>query len=150
EPARTPAVIVDILPGVAFRYSGGGTTIAQQVVVDVLKRPFPELMRELIFDPLGMADSTFEQPLPAAMATRAASAHTFNASPLPGGANVFVEMAAAGLWTTAGDLTLLAVALMRTLRGERSALPLKTETLEAMLKPQLPDQNPGEPFVGLG
>ena len=150
EPARTPAVIVDLLPGVAFRYSGGGTTIAQQVVVDVLKRPFPELMRELLFDPLGMADSTFEQPLPAAMAARAAAAHAFNAWPLPGGANVFAEMAAAELWTTAGDLTLLAVALMRALRGERSALPLKTDTVKAMLKPQLPDQKLGEPFVGLG
>ena len=64
-PANTPEVIVDLMPGLAFRYSGGGTTIAQQVVVDVLGRPFPDLMRELILDPLGMADSTFEQPLPA-------------------------------------------------------------------------------------
>ena len=30
-----------MLPG-AFRYSGGGTAIAQQVVVDVRGRPFPE------------------------------------------------------------------------------------------------------------
>jgi CubicO group peptidase (beta-lactamase class C family) len=149
-PARTPEVIVDLLPGLAFRYSGGGTTIAQQVVVDVLKRPFPELMRELILDPLGMADSTFEQPLPAAMAARAASAHPFNGWPLAGGANVFAEMAAAGLWTTAGDLARLAVAVMRTLRSERSALPLKTDTVKTMLRPQLPDQHPGEHFVGLG
>jgi len=149
-PARTPEVIVDLLPGLTFRYSGGGTTIAQQVVVDVLGRPFPELMREFILDPLGMADSTFEQPLPAAMAARAATAHAVNGQPLAGGANVFAEMAAAGLWTTAGDLARLAVALVRTLRGERSALPLKTDTVQAMLKPQLPDQKPGEHFVGLG
>ena len=95
-PANTPEVIVDLMPGLAFRYSGGGTTIAQQVVVDVLGRPFPGLMRDLILDPLGMADSTFEQPLPAPMAARAAVAHPLNGQPLAGGANIYPEMAAAG------------------------------------------------------
>jgi CubicO group peptidase (beta-lactamase class C family) len=149
-PANTPEVIVDLMPGLTFRYSGGGTTIAQQVVVDVLGRAFPDLMRELILDPLGMADSTFEQPLPAPMAARAAIAHPLNGQPLAGGAHVYPEMAAAGLWTTAADLARLAVELMRTLSGERSALPLKTETVQSMLQPQLPDQTIGEHFVGIG
>ena len=149
-PANTPEVIVDLLPGLAFRYSGGGTTIAQQVVVDVLGRPFPDLMRELILDPVGMADSTFEQPLPASMAARAAVAHPLNGRPLAGGSHVYPEMAAAGLWTTAGDLARLAAELMRALRGQASALPLKTETVAAMLRPQLSDQTLGEHFVGLG
>jgi CubicO group peptidase (beta-lactamase class C family) len=149
-PANTPEVIVDLMPGLAFRYSGGGTTIAQQVVVDVLGRPFPDLMREHILDPLGMANSTFEQPLPAPVAARAAVAHPLNGQPLPGGANVYPEMAAAGLWTTAADLSRLAVALMCTLRGEPSALPLKTESVQSMLQPQLPDQTIGEHFVGIG
>ena len=149
-PANTPEVIVDLMPGLAFRYSGGGTTIAQQVVVDVLGRPFPVLMRELILAPLGMADSTFEQPLPAPMAVRAAVAHPLNGQPLSGGAHVYPEMAAAGLWTTAADLSRLAVELMRALRGERSALPLKTESVQSMLQPQLPDQTIGEHFAGIG
>ena len=149
-PTNTPEVVVDLLPGLTFRYSGGGTTIAQQVVVDLLGRPFPALMRELILDPLGMADSTFEHPLPQPLASRAAVAHPLNGKSLPGGANVYPEMAAAGLWTTAGDLARLAVEVMRTLRGERSALPLRTETAEAMLRPQLRDQRIGEHFVGLG
>jgi len=149
-PANTPEVIVDLMPGLAFRYSGGGTTIAQQVVVDVLGQPFPDVMRELILDPLGMADSTFTQPLPASMAARAAVAHPLNGQPLAGGAHVYPEMAAAGLWTTAADLSRLAVEIMRTLRGERSALPLKQETVQSMLQPQLADQTIGEHFVGLG
>jgi hypothetical protein len=107
-------------------------------------------MRELILDPLGMADSTFEQPLPAPMAARAAVAHPLNGQPLAGGANVYPEMAAAGLWTTAADLSRLAVELIRTLRGEPSALPLKLESVQSMLRPQLPDQTIGEHFVGIG
>jgi len=149
-PANTASVIVDMLPGLAFRYSGGGTTIAQLAVTDVMKRPFPDLMRELILEPVGMGDSTFEQPLPAELAARAATAHFWSGMPVAGGSHVYPEMAAAGLWTTASDLARLAVAFLRALRGEPSPLPLKPETVASMLRPQLPDQKPGDDFVGLG
>jgi CubicO group peptidase (beta-lactamase class C family) len=149
-PANTLPVAVDLLPGTQFRYSGGGTTIAQQVVVDVMNRPFADLMRELILDPLGMTDSTFEQPLPAAMAARASTAHPWNAVQARGGWHVYPEMAAAGLWTTAGDLARLGTEVMRTLRGDRSTLGLKQDTVAETLRPQLPDQKIGQDFVGLG
>ena len=51
-PANTPAVRVDTFPGVQFRYAGGGTMVLQQVLEDVTARPFRELMRELVLDPL--------------------------------------------------------------------------------------------------
>ncbi len=149
-PANTEPVVVDLLPGTQFRYSGGGTTIAQQAVADVMNLPFADLMRELVLDPLGMADSTFELPLPAALAARAATAHPWNGVQTRGGWHVYPEMAAAGLWTTAGDLARLGTELMRTLRGDWSPLGLKQETVAAMLRPQLPDQAIGQDFVGLG
>jgi CubicO group peptidase (beta-lactamase class C family) len=149
-PANTEPVEVDLLPGTQFRYSGGGTTIAQQAVADVMNRPFADLMRELVLDPLGMADSTFELPLPAALAARAATAHPWNGVQARGGWHVYPELAAAGLWTTAGDLARLGTELMRTLRGDRSPLGLKQDTVAAMLRPQLPDQVIGQDFVGLG
>jgi CubicO group peptidase (beta-lactamase class C family) len=149
-PANNQPVVVDLLPGTQFRYSGGGTTIAQQVVVDVTNRPFADLMRELILDPLGMTDSTFEQPLPSEMAARAATAHPWNGVQTRGGWHVYPEMAAAGLWTTAGDLARLGTEVMRTLWGDRSPLGLKQDTVAEMLRPQLPDQKVGQDFVGLG
>jgi CubicO group peptidase (beta-lactamase class C family) len=57
-PANTFPVIIDLFPGMQFRYSGGGTTIAQAAVTDILGLPFPELMRELIFDPLALNNIT--------------------------------------------------------------------------------------------
>lgn len=149
-PANTQAVVVDWLPGTQFRYSGGGTTIAHLLVADVTGQPFPELMRALVLDPAGMADSTFAQPLPPALAARAAAAHPWNGRQTPGGWHEYPEMAAAGLWTTAGDLARLGAAVLRCLGGGRSPLGLKPETLTAMLRPQLPDQKPGSDFVGLG
>jgi CubicO group peptidase (beta-lactamase class C family) len=149
-PANHEPVVVDSLPGVAFRYSGGGTTIAQQAVVDVVGKAFPDLMRELVLDPLHMADSTFEQPPPASLAARAAIGHEWFGEPIPGGWRVHPEMAAAGLWTTAGDLARLGVDLMRVLRGERSALGLTRATVASMLQPQLRGHETGQPFCGLG
>ncbi len=149
-PANTQPVVVDVLPGTQFRYSGGGTTIAQQVVVDVTATPFPELMRELILDPVGMGDSSYEQPAPSGFARRAARGHPWNGIEMEGSHHVYPEMAAAGLWTTAADLALLGVQVMRALRGDTSKLALAPETVSSMLRPQLPNQEIGKEFVGLG
>lgn len=149
-PANTQPVVVDILPGSQFRYSGGGTTIAQQVVVDVTGTPFPELMRELILDPLGMKDSGYEQPARSVFVKRAARGHPLNGTEIEGGYHVYPEMAAAELWTSAADLALLGAEVMRALRGDASKLALAPETVSSMLRPQLPDQEIGQEFVGLG
>jgi CubicO group peptidase (beta-lactamase class C family) len=149
-PANNQPIIVDVLPGTQFRYSGGGTTIAQQVVVDVTRKSFPELMRKLILDPAGMMDSGFEQPAVAsAFAKRVARSHPWNGTETPGGYHVYPEMAAAGLWTSAADLALLGVEVLRTLRGSSSKLGLTPESVSSMLRPQLPNQEIGQEFVGL-
>jgi CubicO group peptidase (beta-lactamase class C family) len=132
-----------------MRYSGGGTTVAQQAVVDLLGTPFPTIMRALVFEPLGLANSTYEQPLPGDWAERAATAHPWKGIPLNGGHHIYPEMAAAGLWTTATDLATIGVELLRTLHGASDRL-LSPATLEQMLQPQLSQQKVGEgEYVGL-
>jgi CubicO group peptidase (beta-lactamase class C family) len=149
-PANTSPVFVDLVPGLQFRYSGGGTTIAQLAVTDVVGSAFPDLMRELVLAPLEMEDSSFEQPPSSRLADRAAVGHPLNGIPVPGDWHVYPEMAAAGLWSTAPDLARLGAALMRCLRGEITGLGLSRKSLATMLRPQLPDQAEGSEFVGLG
>jgi CubicO group peptidase (beta-lactamase class C family) len=149
-PANTLPVFVDLIPGLQFRYSGGGTTIAQLAATDVTGLAFPELMRDLVLAPLGMNDSTYEQPPPARIADRAAAAHPVNGVPVAERWHVYPEMGAAGLWTTAEDVARLGVACMRGLRGETSGLGLSRESIAAMLRPQLPNQVAGSDYVGLG
>jgi CubicO group peptidase (beta-lactamase class C family) len=149
-PANNPPVVVDLLPGLQARYSGGGTTIAQQAVVDRLGQPFPELMRALVLAPCGMTDSSFEQPLPSRLAERAATAHPWSGVALAGRWHVYPEMAAAGLWTTAPDLARFGAAVMAPLHGRASPLGLARETVTAMLQPALRDHVPGDDFIGLG
>lgn len=149
-PANTAKVEVNILPGLQMRYSGGGTTVAQQAVVDALGSTFPELMHSLVFEPLGLTNSTYAQPLPTDWVQRAATAHPSKGIPLTGRHHVYPEMAAAGLWTTASDLASIGVELLRTIRGESESL-LSMATLEQMLQPQLKHQKIGEgDYVGLG
>ena len=97
-----------------------------------------------------MTDSSFEQPAPTAFANRAARSHSWNGTETPGGHHVYPEMAAAGLWTSAADLALLGTEVMRALNGRSSKLGLTAETVSSMLRPQLPNQDTAQEFLGLG
>ena len=130
-PANTEAVRVDLEPGTKFRYSGGGYTVAQLVMTDTLGRPFPDLMRELVLAPAGMSRSTYEQPLPPEKLRLAAAGYRRDGSAVPGKRHTYPEMAAAGLWTTAEDLARFAIAIGRSIRGDKGSL-LSKEMAERM------------------
>lgn len=151
-PANTPPIRVDTVPGIQRRYSGGGTTIVQQLLIDVLGKPFPELMRELVLDPLGMRRSTFEQPLPVTRWGEAASGHwgAWGTNvPVHGAWHIYPEMAAAGLWTTPSDLARCALEV-QSARARRSARVLSPELAEQMLTPQIEATGIGFALEGEG
>ena len=47
-PANLPALRVDNLPGSTFRYSGGGYSVMQQLLIDVTGQPFAGLLQEIV------------------------------------------------------------------------------------------------------
>lgn len=122
KPANTGAVRVDIVPGSRWRYSGGGYTVMQLLLIDVTGKSFPELARELVLAPIGMRQSTYENPPPPAFAAAAATAHRANGEKVKGRWHVYPEMAAAGLWTTASDLAHYAIEVQRALAGQSKVL----------------------------
>src|SRR5579859_5620865 len=111
KPANTAPIRVDFVPGSDERYSGGGITIEQQLMMDVSGKQFPALMKELVLDKVGMSDSSYEQPLPAARAAMTAGGAYGDGKPVHGKWHVYPEMAAAGLWTTPTDLAKFAMRL---------------------------------------
>jgi CubicO group peptidase (beta-lactamase class C family) len=141
-PANTAPVRVDLEPGTKFRYSGGGTTIAQLVQMDTTGRAFPDLLRELVLKPAGMTHSTYEQPLPPDKLKLAAADYRADGKLLPGQRHTYPEMAAAGLWTTSEDLTRFAIAIGHSLRGDKGAL-LSKEMASKMTTPYLKDAEAG-------
>jgi len=141
-PANTAAIRVDLVPGTKFRYSGGGVTIEQQLVIDVTGKPFPQFLHETVLDRIGMSDSTYEQPLPASRAAVAATATHSDGMSVPGKWHVYPEMAAAGLWTTATDLAKFGIEAALSKQGKANHV-LSQGTTQEMLKPQIES-------VGLG
>ena len=118
KPANTEAIRVDILPGSQWRYSGGGYTIMQQMLLDVTGKPFPAFMQETVLMPLGMRDSTYAQPLPDSKAQSTATGYYPDGKAVAGRWHIYPEMAAAGLWTTASDLARFAIGVQQSLAGK--------------------------------
>ncbi len=122
KPANSEAVLANAVPGSLWRYSGGGFTVAQFLMEEAAGKPFPELLSELVLRPLGMADSTYEQPLPDRLRGSAATAHDPEGKPLAGRWHTYPEMAAAGLWTTPSDLARFLLEIRKGIRGESAIL----------------------------
>lgn len=120
-PANSAPVIVDQPPGQLFRYSGGGTTVLQQMVIDLTGETYPAMLQRLVLDPIGMRESSFVQPPAEVTIERAAFGHREDGTLTPGGFTIHPEMAAAGLWTTARDLSRMVSAIIRSCAGEPNA-----------------------------
>jgi tetratricopeptide (TPR) repeat protein len=129
-------------PGTKFRYSGGGTTIAQLAIMDIEKKPFPKIAKETVLDPLKMTNSTYSQPLSDDWLKKAASGHRANGSLVEGKIHVYPEMAAAGLWTTPSDLARFGIEVQLSYAG-RSNKILTKELIGKMVTPFMEN-------VGLG
>ncbi len=148
-PANTAAVVVDRKPGAEWRYSGGGTTIAQLAMTDVSRQSFAVLTRRLVLDPVGMTESTFEQPPRDLPSTALATGYTLLGAAVAGRYHIYPEAAAAGLWTTPTDLAKWAIALQNAYAGRPSRLMSKTSA-RTMLTPGLGKWGLGIEVEGAG
>lgn len=142
KPANTEPIRVDIVPGTKQRYSGGGVTIEQQLMIDVTGKPFPALMRELVLDKIGMSDSSYEQPLPAARAAMTAGGAYADGKAVHGKWHIYPEMAAAGLWTTPTDLAKFAIEIALAKQGKSNRVLSEKMTRE-MLTPVMDEAGLG-------
>jgi len=146
-PANSPPIRVVAMPGAGFAYSNGGYVIAQRIIMDVTGEPFPQFMAEAVLDPAGMAQSTFEVPLPERLIGGAARGHWPNGQAIVGGWHTYPEMGSgASLWSTPSDLARFGIEIMRAYRGEPNAL-LSQDTAHTMLTRQTPG---GAGAYGLG
>ena len=134
KPSNTGKVLMERPPFTAMKYSGGGVTLVQLVVTDTTGRQFPELMKSLVLDPIGMSNSGFDQPLPPDRERLAARAHSPGGTARDAKWHVYPELQAAGLWTTPGDLARLAIELQKALLGKSSRV-LNETTARQMVTP---------------
>lgn len=115
-------------------YSGGGVTVMQVALSDARRRPFPEILQDDVLGPIGMANSTFEQPLSPEWDRNATRAHDSEGRAMGPKWHVYPELAAAGLWTTATDLARFAIEVQKSAQGESNRV-LSRGMVREMLTP---------------
>jgi len=125
-------------PGREVIYSGGGITISQLILSDVIKQPYDEFMQENVLDPLGMTSSSFTQPPPASKEKILATGYLTDGKEITGKYHIYPEQAAAGLWTTPSDLCLYIIETQLSYKGESSKV-LTPEMTRLRLSPVLED-----------
>jgi CubicO group peptidase (beta-lactamase class C family) len=133
-PSNLRAVRLERPPLTGYKYSGGGVEIEQLALMDAIGKPFAEIVREWVLDPIGMTHSTFEQPLPSNRQKSAARAHDRDGGRMGDPWHVYPEQAAAGLWTTPTDLARFAIEVQLSLLGKSNRV-LSQTTVREMVTP---------------
>ncbi len=132
-------------PGKVPSYSNYGFTLAGYIVERVSGEKFERYIENHILKPLGMTNSTFDQPLPSKLAAQMSKGY-LSASKKPRDFE-FVQAAPAGaLSTTAADMTRFMLAFLQDGSVDGAAV-LKPETVRRMETRQF-DLNPM--ICGLG
>lgn len=121
-------------PYQGYKYSGGGIVVMQLSVSDLTGLPFADFMRTTVLAPLGMSNSSYEQPLPASRSAQAARAHDGQGRVMSAPWRVYPEQAAAGLWTTTTDLARFIVEVQTAVRGPAGKV-LAQPAAHAMVTP---------------
>ncbi|NUP47371.1 MAG: amino acid adenylation domain-containing protein, partial [Catenulispora sp.] len=132
----------ELEPGGGFRKAGVNFWLLQHVMENATGERFDDLVRTLVREPLGLSDTGFDPGFPETRTV--AVGHDDTGTPVPGGWEIRVDAAAAGLWTTAADLAAVAGAIRRSHLGRPRSL-LTRQSAEAMLAEAAPGS-----FFGLG
>jgi CubicO group peptidase (beta-lactamase class C family) len=150
KPSNGGTVLMERPPLTAAKYSGGGVTLMQLAMTDALGRPYADMMQEVVLGPIGMTNSTYEQPLSAARDRRAARAHTGGGRAMDAKWHVYPELAAAGLWTTPTDLAKFAIDIQKTALGRSSRVLTRASVLEMLSPVGVGDYGVGLSLTKLG
>ncbi len=118
---RTPyckePIKVSYEPESDFQYSDAGYCVIQQVIEDIIGKPFEIVMQEHIFKPLNMDKSFLVQSIQDIKDKDFSCGHNKNGTIVDGKYPIYPYLSAAGLWTTSVDLAKLVMELMNSLKG---------------------------------
>ncbi|RLL48282.1 class A beta-lactamase-related serine hydrolase [Oceanobacillus piezotolerans] len=131
---QTP-IEVKYEPESDFYYSDAGFCIIQQLIEDVTEKPFNQVVRELIFVPLEMENSTYTTAITESERVYFSCGHNKDGNLVEGKYPIYPYPAASGLWTTASDLSKLVIELMNALKGE-SKIGISVNRAKDIISPQ--------------
>jgi CubicO group peptidase (beta-lactamase class C family) len=135
KPPATQPVVVEEKPGARFHYSGGAVAISQFMLEEAARQPYPRIVKQNAFEPLGMTESTFEQKLPADWEARTAPGYK-DGKRVNGTERIYPAMSGAGLWCTPADYCKLIIEIQRA-ATHRPARVLSPGAAQVMLTPYI-------------
>jgi len=125
------SIEVKYLPETDFQYSDAGFCIIQQLIEDIYEMPFGEIMKEIIFAPLQMNNSTYEIVFSDAIKGKFSCGHNKDGNVVNEKYPIYPYAAASGLWTTPTDIGKLVLELMSSLQG-KSKLGLSINSVKEL------------------
>ncbi len=149
-PAKNEPITVNKEPSESVRFAYASYVPIQQMMLDVEGKTFPEIMNELVLEPLEMSNSTFNLSLTTEQLTKVATGYLKDGSKVKGGRNIDPVLASTGLWTTAEDYAKFIANVQQTLNG-KSTKGLSKGLTALMGTPYGVSNNSGWSFtLGLG
>ncbi|NPE08473.1 MAG: beta-lactamase family protein [Asgard group archaeon] len=130
SPAINDPVKLVFEPGSKHQYSNLAFNIIQKILEDVAGKPFTQLMKEIIFDPIEMKNSTLEYPLPDEMNERAILHHTAEGEVKGKGLHP-AAMAQGNLSCNPIDLAKFVVEIMKAYHGKSEKI-ISQETAKSI------------------
>jgi CubicO group peptidase (beta-lactamase class C family) len=129
---NTDAIVPIFPPDSVWKYSGGGYEVLQMMLEDVTGMTFAQYLQKEVLTPLKMTNSTYELLTEEACPT-CAFAYTEKGKRYKAGWYQYPESAAAGLWTTAEDLSTFFIHLGEIYKGEAGVI--SNDMLTEMITP---------------
>jgi CubicO group peptidase (beta-lactamase class C family) len=140
SPALNKPAIPELIPDTRWQYSNVGYDVIQLLLEDVSGKSFQQIAEEIIFEPLGMENSTFIYPLDSESKKREAMPHDGQGiSRKP--AMHLTALAHAGLTTTPTDLAKFTSEILFSYQG-KSEKVLTQEMIKQLLTKEF-DLDPG-------
>ncbi|MFI5219603.1 MAG: serine hydrolase [Bacteroidia bacterium] len=124
-------------PGLKYEYSGGGITVSQLIITDVMQEPYEKFMYDNVLQPLGMTHSFYSaEPLEGDKRKNLATGYRKNGEEADDKFEVYPEQAAMGLWTTPAELCKYVVEMQLAYEGKSSKV-LNKEMARLHLTPYI-------------
>jgi len=121
-------------PGTFPNHSFESYVLLQQVLEDFTGHKFEELAEDLVFEPLDMKNSSFEQFPTATAREMRATGYDSKGEEIKGKWKVYPELGTAGLWCSAEDYAKVLIDLAKTNNGQSGKL-INQQMCREMQKP---------------
>lgn len=121
-PAQNEKVKIISKPGSIFSYSNCGYWILAQLLEDVDKKKFEQIVQDEVLTPLEMTSTTFETHLPNGQFKSIAFGHLSQNKVIDQKYYVFEPTSAGGLWSTPSDIAKFLAEIQLSLKGQSNRI----------------------------